>query len=88
MALSGFTKYLLKVGNEKMEHAKKLMRFQNERGGRIVLQDIKKPAKDGWGAGKEMMKAALEVERAVNRSLLDLHKIANAHNDPQVHNYT
>ena len=64
-----------------MDHAKLFMKFQNERGGRIVLQDIKKPAKDAWGSGLDAMKAALELEKTVNQALLDLHKIADKHGD-------
>ena len=60
------------------------MKFQNQRGGRIRFKDIKKPAKDEWGSGLEAMQAALELEKSVNQSLLDLHKIADSHNDYQV----
>ena len=81
MALSGFAKYFREASGEEMEHAKTFMKFQNDRGGRIVLQDIKKPAKDAWGSGLEAMQAALELERTVNQALLDLHKIADKHSD-------
>ena len=55
------------------------MKFQNQRGGRIVLQNIKKPEKDDWGSGLDAMMAALTLERNVNQSLLDLHKVAEIH---------
>lgn len=67
-----------------MKHAQMFMKFQNDRGGRIVLQDIKKPAKNEWGNGLEALEAALELEKTVNQALLDLHKIADKHNDSQV----
>ena len=57
------------------------MKFQNDRGGRIVLQDIKRPAKDEWGTGLDAMQAAMELEKAVNKALLDLHKVADKHSD-------
>ena len=41
VALPGFAKYFSKASEEEREHAEKLMKFQNQRGGRIVLQDIK-----------------------------------------------
>ena len=84
MALPGFAKYFKKSADEEKEHAEKLMKFQVQRGGRVVLNDIKKPAKDEWGSGLEAMQAALELERSVNQALLDLHKIADANNDFQV----
>ena len=81
VALPNFAKYFRKAAHEEMEHAQTFMQFQNHRGGRIVLQDIKKPAKDEWGSGQEAMQAALELEKTVNQALLDLHKIADKHGD-------
>merc|ERR1711976_252645 len=46
VALPGFHKYLKKASDEEREHAEKLMKFQNQRGGRIVLQPIQKPERD------------------------------------------
>jgi ferritin heavy chain len=86
VALPGFAKYFKKSADEEKEHAEKLMKFQVQRGGRVVLSDIKKPAKDEWGTGLDAMQAALELERSVNQALLDLHKIADANNDFQVKN--
>lgn len=60
------------------------MTFQNERGGRIRLEDIQKPARDEWGNGLDAMEAALELEKTVNQALLDLHKVADTHGDFQV----
>lgn len=84
VALPGFGKYFRKASDEEMQHAQMLMKFQNDRGGRIVLQDIKKPAKNEWGNGLEALEAALELEKTVNQALLDLHKIADEHNDSNV----
>ena len=55
VALSGFADYFRKAAHEEMEHAQKLMEFQNKRGGRVVLKDIKKPAKDEWGTGNQFL---------------------------------
>jgi len=84
VALKGFAKFFKKSADEEKEHAEKLMKFQNERGGRIVLQDIKKPSVEEWGSGLNAMQAALDLEKAVNQSLLDLHGVASNHNDPQM----
>ncbi|EDO39948.1 predicted protein [Nematostella vectensis] len=84
VALPGFHKYFLKASHEEREHAEKLMKFQNERGGRIVLQDIKKPEKDEWGCGMDSIQVALDLEKHVNQALLDLHKIAEKHGDAQM----
>ena len=84
VALPGFAKYFKKAADEEKEHAEKLMKFQVQRGGRIILNDIKKPAKDEWGTGLDAMQAALELEKTVNQALLDLHKVADANGDFQV----
>lgn len=83
VALKGFAKYFKKASDEEREHAEKFMKFQNERGGRIALQDIKKPDRDEWGTGLEAMKAALQLEKNVNQALLDLHGTADKHSDYQ-----
>lgn len=84
MALPGFAKFFKKAADEEKEHAECLMKFQGQRGGRIILRDIKKPIKDEWGSGLEAMQDALELEKSMNKSLIELHKTANKHNDYQV----
>merc|ERR1712002_824126 len=84
VALPGFSKFFKKSSDEEREHAEKLMKFQNQRGGRIVLQNIQKPERDEWGSGLEAMQAALALEKNVNQALLDLHKVAETHGDAQM----
>jgi len=83
VALEGFRKFFDESSKEEREHAEKFMKFQNERGGRIVLSDVKKPSKQDWSSGLEAMEAALELEKTVNQSLLDLHAVGSKNNDPQ-----
>jgi len=87
VALPGFAKFFNDSSKEEREHAELLMKFQNQRGGRIVLQDIKKPERDEWGSGCEAMEAALALEKQVNQSLLDLHAVASSHNDAQMSDF-
>jgi len=84
VALPGFAKFFSKSSEEEREHAEKFMKYQNKRGGRIVLQDIKKPDRDEWGSGLEAMQVALQLEKSVNQSLLDLHKVCASHDDAQM----
>jgi len=84
VALPGFAKFFKESSKEEREHAEKLMEFQNKRGGRIVLQDIKKPDRDEWGTGLDAMQVTLGLEKSVNQSLLDLHKVADNHGDAQM----
>merc|ERR550517_1228858 len=57
------------------------MEYQTKRGGRVVFQDIAKPTTMEWGTPLEAMEAALELEKTVNQSLLDLHKVAGDKGD-------
>jgi len=84
IALKGSHEFFKNLSHEKRESSRKLMTYQNERGGRIVLQDIMKPAAQEWGSAVESMQAALELEKTVNQSLMDLHKVASDHVDPQM----
>lgn len=81
VALPGFHKFFKKSSEEEREHAEKLMKYQNKRGGRIVLKAVDKPEADEWGSGLDAMTTALSLEKNVNQVLLDLHKIAAGHED-------
>merc|ERR1712034_169319 len=80
-ALSGFASFFQKNSNEEREHGMKLMTYQAKRGGRVVFQDIAKPSSMEWGTPLEAMEAALELEKTVNQSLLDLHKASDNKGD-------
>jgi ferritin heavy chain len=81
VALPGMHKFFKKCSEEEREHAEKFMKFQNARGGRIVLQNIEKPERDDWGTALDAMQMTLALERNVNQVLLDLHKVATDHAD-------
>jgi len=81
VALHGFAKYFKENSEEEREHADKFLAYQNKRGGRIFLQDIKKPDRDEWGSGLEALQMALQLEKNVNQALLELHKIASEKGD-------
>ncbi|KAM7330073.1 hypothetical protein ACRRTK_011686 [Alexandromys fortis] len=81
VALRNFAKYFLHQSHEKREHAEKLIKLQNERGGPIFLQDIKKPDRDDWENGLNAMESSLHLEKGANQSLLQLHKLATDKND-------
>ncbi|GCC39713.1 hypothetical protein chiPu_0023711 [Chiloscyllium punctatum] len=41
VALHHFSQFFKAESQEKQEHAEKLLKFQNQRGGRVLLQDVK-----------------------------------------------
>merc|ERR1712105_69 len=80
-ALHGFGKHFMEESGEERKHGIKLMEYQTKHGGRVVFQDIAKPSSMEWGSPAEAMEAALELEKTVNQSLLDLHKCADSKGD-------
>jgi len=76
VANHGFAKFFKKSSDEERDHAQMFMEYQNKRGGRIVLQDVAKPPQDEWGTPTDAMETALELEKTVNQSILDMHVIA------------
>ncbi len=79
--MPGFAKFFKHNSEEEREHAEKLMKYQNKRGGTVVLKDVQRPEKDTWGSGLDALETALALEKNVNQSLLDVHAVAGSHND-------
>uniref|UniRef100_UPI00398E5D91 ferritin heavy chain, oocyte isoform-like n=1 Tax=Pristiophorus japonicus TaxID=55135 RepID=UPI00398E5D91 len=84
VALCHFAVFFKEHSHEEREHAEKLMEFQNCRGGRIILSDIKKPEQDEWSNGLDALQRALQMEKNVNQSLLHLHKTSTGSTDPHL----
>uniref|UniRef100_A0A6I8S302 Ferritin n=1 Tax=Xenopus tropicalis TaxID=8364 RepID=A0A6I8S302_XENTR len=84
VALHHVAEFFKEQSKEERECAEKLMKCQNKRGGRIVLQDIKKPERDEWGSTLDAMQTALDLEKHVNQALLDLHNLATERKDPHI----
>merc|ERR1712192_307803 len=80
-ALHGFAAHFKTESGEERAHGMKLMEYQTKRGGRVVFQDVAKPTTMEWGPPLEAMEAALELEKTVNQSLLDLNKVAGDKGD-------
>uniref|UniRef100_A0A803TR86 Ferritin n=1 Tax=Anolis carolinensis TaxID=28377 RepID=A0A803TR86_ANOCA len=84
VSLRHVAEFFRSQSHEEREHAEKLLKFQSQRGGRVLLQDIKKPEKDSWGKTVDAMEAALHLEKSVNQALLDLHRLASDQGDPHI----
>jgi len=84
IALANISKWFKKQSDEEREHAEEIMKYQNMRGGKVVLVNVEKPERDEWGSPLEAMEAAFELEKNVNQTLLDLHVVAEKHTDPQM----
>nr|ABQ08714.1 ferritin [Medicago sativa subsp. falcata] len=88
VALKGLAKFFKESSEEEREHAEKLMKYQNIRGGRVVLHPIVSPPSEFDHAEKGdalyAMELALSLEKLVNDKLLNAHSVADRNNDPQL----
>ncbi|KAI9115929.1 hypothetical protein K1719_012859 [Acacia pycnantha] len=88
IALKGFAKFFKESSEEEREHAEKLMKYQNIRGGRVVLHPIKAPPSEyehpEKGDALYAMELALALEKLTNEKLLHVHSVAARNNDPQM----
>ncbi|KAF9435641.1 hypothetical protein BGZ76_005844 [Entomortierella beljakovae] len=85
-ALPGLEKYFKKSAEEEREHAQKLIDYQNRRGGKVVLQTLSAPDQD-WNSARNAIEATLQLEKDVNKSLLNLHKVSDENSDPQLSDF-
>ncbi|KAK6923513.1 Ferritin/DPS protein domain [Dillenia turbinata] len=88
VALPGLAKFFKESSEEEREHAEKLMKFQNIRGGRVRLYSILTPISEfehmEKGDALYAMELALSLEKLTNEKLLSLHNVAGSNNDPQM----
>ncbi|KAK1334443.1 hypothetical protein QTO34_005449 [Cnephaeus nilssonii] len=84
VALKNLAKYFLHQSHEERECAEKLMKLQNQRCGQIFLQDIKKPKGGNWENWLNAVEYTLLLEKSVNPSLLELHKLATDKSNPHL----
>uniref|UniRef100_A0ABK0KWL6 Ferritin n=1 Tax=Rattus norvegicus TaxID=10116 RepID=A0ABK0KWL6_RAT len=75
VALEGVGHFFRELAEEKREGAERLLKLQNERGGRALFQDVQKPSQDEWGK---------TLEKNLNQALLDLHALGSARTDPHL----
>jgi len=81
IAFPGFSKLFRYLSKRVNLSAKFLMRFQNSRGGRVVLADVKKPERDEWGTPLEALNICLNIWKNRMSVCQDLVKLAVTQND-------
>ncbi|XP_074574633.1 ferritin-3, chloroplastic-like [Curcuma longa] len=88
VALKGLAKFFNESSDEERDHAEKLIKYQNKRGGRVKLLPIVTPLTEfdhpEKGDALYAMELALALEKLTNEKLLQLHSVAQNANDPQL----
>ena len=89
VGLDNIANFFKKSSEEENEHAKKLMEYQNRRGGVVVYEDILSPSleylQDKTIDNDVVMsfEKAVEMEQKVYESLLSVHRMGDECEDPQ-----
>ena len=73
--LPGFAAWMKVQSNEETEHGMKMYQYVFERGGRVLLEAIAKPAAE-YKAPLDVMKKVLEHEKKVTASIEALYELA------------
>ncbi|XP_034342313.1 ferritin light chain 1-like [Arvicanthis niloticus] len=74
--------FFRELAKEKSEGAERLLKLQNDCGGRALFHDVKKPSQNEWEkTQEEAMEAALDLEKILNQALLDLYALGSARSD-------
>lgn len=91
VALRGLAKFFKESSEEEREHAEKLMKYQNKRGGRVKLLAICPPPMEFSNSLKGdalyAMELTLSLEKLTTEKLYHLHKIAEDAHDVQLTDY-
>ena len=67
VALKGFAKFFKESAEEENEHAQKLIKYQNLRGGRVLLNAVNSPTVQEWATPLAAVQFALDLEKLVNQ---------------------
>ncbi|TKR94574.1 hypothetical protein L596_008839 [Steinernema carpocapsae] len=81
VALENLHKHFEKLAEKKQAMYEKLLKYQNVRGGRIVLQAIQKPEHEHFTSPENALQVALQIEQGLNEKFIGLHEIADKTND-------
>jgi ferritin len=79
--LHGFAGWMMQQYQEEMGHAMKIYKYVQERGGKVVLEEIDKP-KASWKSPRDMFEETLAHEKKVTASINNLFELADDEKDP------
>ncbi|KAM4817941.1 ferritin heavy polypeptide-like 17E [Thomomys bottae] len=87
VALEHFSSFFLRQSHKRKTNAEKLLKMQNDRGGRFCLRDIAQPDRDNWHGGLQTLESSFHLEMTIAESLLDLYHVASGTGDQRLCNF-
>jgi len=76
----GLDEIMAKQSDKARKHVQNFMHYQNDRGGHIELQNIKKPECDGW-TSLQACDAVMRMSSDIFQALVDLYLVAKENQD-------
>lgn len=70
---NGFYKFFNEQSIEEREHAMKLIKYINKRGGKVSTFDVSMPIKASWSSAEEAIQDAINLEKDLNVKLHVIH---------------
>ncbi|CAL4093304.1 unnamed protein product [Meganyctiphanes norvegica] len=87
VSLPGFCSFFKGLSEKDQKSAKTLMKYQNKRGGRIVLAAIDAPSQQDWENPLEALQTVIDLEKQNNQSILQLHALGIAKSDAHIRHF-
>ena len=85
VSLPGLSKFFSEMSKEESGHASAFIQYMAKRGGIVNFSSIPAPpAYKNDTKTLELLNASLDMEKEVNKSLLEMHAIADKHGDAQM----
>ncbi|MGC8976865.1 MAG: ferritin [Candidatus Ratteibacteria bacterium] len=78
--LEGFSHWMKVQAKEEFGHAMRIYEFLNDRGERVIFEEIEKPPSD-FSSPLDVFEKILEHEKEVTKSIENLYKLAKEKND-------
>ncbi len=84
--LTGFSNWMKVQEQEEKFHAQKIFDYISERGGRVVLEAIDKPAAD-WNSALHAFEESFKHEQYISKRINDLVELSRSENDHATYNF-
>jgi len=73
---AGFAKYFRDAASEELSHAEMFMKYQQMRGGDVLMWNLPQPTTEKWRNAKDVLVSAYMLEKKNTDEIMCLHKLA------------
>jgi len=73
----GFAKYFRDAASEELAHAEMFMKYQQMRGGDVIMWNLPQPTTEQWRNAKDVLQSAYLLEKKNTDEIMCLHQLAS-----------